>query len=70
MKFDLLSSTPEVLGGKICIKNTRISVALILEFVASGASIKDIVSTYPYLQKEAIAQAILYAGKSKNFMSH
>jgi len=41
---------PDILGGKPIIKGSRISVQLILEWVASGASVSDIVAEFPHLQ--------------------
>jgi uncharacterized protein (DUF433 family) len=61
MKYPLIVSDIAVLGGKPCIKNTRISVQLILEWIASGATTQDIVKKYPYLPAEGIQQALLYA---------
>ena len=63
MNFTLLEANPEILGGKPCIRGTRISVEFILELVASGSSVNDIVSAYPHLEKEAVQQAILYAAQ-------
>lgn len=42
-------------------KEVAISVQLILEWIASGATIQDIASKYTHLSTEAIQQAILYA---------
>ncbi len=61
VKFDHIIANPEILGGKPCIKNTRISVDFILELLASGASIPQIATNYPNLSPEAIKEAILYA---------
>lgn len=61
--FDKIISNPKILGGKPCIKGTRISVEIILEWIASGASIKEISLTFPNLTEEAITQAIIYASK-------
>ena len=49
------------MGGKPCIVGTRISVEIILEWIASGANINEIISKYSYLTKDAVTQAILYA---------
>lgn len=62
-KFDKIVSNPEILGGKPCIAGTRISVEIILEWIATGASIDKIISKYPYLTKDAVKQAIMYASK-------
>lgn len=61
MKYPLIVSDIAILGGKPCIKGTRISVQLILEWIATGASIQDIVIKHPHISIESIQQAILYA---------
>jgi uncharacterized protein (DUF433 family) len=62
--FDRIVSDPGVLGGKPCIKGTRISVEFILELVASGASRDDIISAYPQLRAEDVEQAARFAAES------
>lgn len=61
MSFDHIESTPGILGGKPCIKGTRISVELVLETMAGGASVADILLEFPRLKQEAVQQAIQYA---------
>ena len=61
--FDRISRDPTILGGKPCIKGTRISVECILELVASGANRDDIVKAYPHLTIEDVEQALHYAGQ-------
>ena len=61
--FPLIEANPQIFGGKPCIKGTRISVEFILELIASGASVQDILNAYPHLTKEGIQQAILYAAQ-------
>ncbi len=59
--FDFLTMNPSILGGKPCIRGTRISVEFILELIASGASIADIVKNYPHLPEIGVKQAVEYA---------
>jgi uncharacterized protein (DUF433 family) len=47
-------SDPEHLGGAPRVRDTRISVALILESLAAGMSVDQIVDAYPSLTAEAI----------------
>ncbi len=54
-------SNPKILGGKPVIAGTRISVALILDRVAAGMSIKEILKDYPHLAAKQIQAAISYA---------
>lgn len=57
-------SDPSVLGGKPCIRGTRISVQFVLELLASGASPADIKHSYPDIPSEGVAAALQYAAKS------
>jgi uncharacterized protein (DUF433 family) len=50
-------SDPQVLGGKPCIRGTRLSVEFILELIASGATEVDIVQAYPQVTAEDVAAA-------------
>ena len=59
--FTRIVSDPEVLGGKLRVKGTRISVEFILELVASGASRGDILEAYPQLSAEDVEEAVQYA---------
>lgn len=61
--FDRIISAPDVLGGKPCVKDTRISVELILEWIASGAAPAEIAETYPQLEEADVQQAVRYAAR-------
>lgn len=63
MEFKFIVSDPGILGGKPIIKGSRISVQFILELLASGAIIKNILDEFPYLPEEGIKEAILFASK-------
>ena len=62
--FDRITTQPGVLNGKPIIKGTRISVEFILELVASGGSLVEIVRNYPDLSEEDVRQAIQFAANS------
>lgn len=61
MKQLQIVSDPKILGGKPVIAGTRISVELILDRIASGMSIKEILKDYPHLTASQIQAAISYA---------
>lgn len=52
--LDRISVNPNICFGKPCIKGTRIWVSLILEFLASGDTIENILGNYPQLKREDI----------------
>lgn len=54
---------PDVLAGKPVIKGTRISVELILDRLANGWSMEDILSSYPHLMREDVLAAIAFAAE-------
>lgn len=52
---------PKIMGGKPVIRGTRIPVYFILELIANGWAIDDIVREYPHLTREDVVAAIKYA---------
>ena len=61
--FVHITSDPAVLGGKPCIKDTRINIGFVLELFATGATHDDILRAYPHLTAEGIAEALWYAAR-------
>lgn len=59
--FDRITFDPDVMGGRACIRSTRVTVSLVLNLVANGMSVEEIVRAYPYLEPEDIRQALRYA---------
>lgn len=59
--FDRIVSNAAILGGKPIIRGTRISVELILEWMASGATRDDILRKHPHLEAPDVEQALGYA---------
>jgi len=53
----------EVMVGKPVIKGTRITVQLIVQLLANGATETEILNDYPDLKKEDIKAALLYASE-------
>ncbi len=58
-----VSIDPNVCFGKPCIRGTRIWVSLILDFLANGMSIEEIIVEYPQLTEEDIRAAIAYGAE-------
>ena len=61
--FAHITSDPAILGGKPCIRGTRISIEFILELFASGATRDDILRAYPHLTTEGVTEALRYAAR-------
>lgn len=58
---DHIESQPTVLRGKPCFKGTRIPVALLLGYLAAGATAETILSEFPDLEPSHIAACLDYA---------
>ena len=56
-----ISSDPKVMMGKAVIAGTRITVESILEKLAAGESVEQIISAHPRLSPESILAAIGFA---------
>jgi uncharacterized protein (DUF433 family) len=51
----------EIMGGKPCIRRMRVTVGTIVGLVASGKTVDEVLSDYPYLKREDILEALSYA---------
>ena len=49
------------MGGRACIRGMRVTVGLVVSLVAEGLSWDEILSDYPYIEREDIRQALSYA---------
>lgn len=54
---------PLVCHGKACIAGTRVLVSVVLDNLAAGVSIDEILRSYPSLSREAVQAAIGYAAE-------
>ena len=59
--LDRITQQPDVMGGKPCIRGMRVTVGMIVSQIGAGLSIDQVLSDYPYLEREDILQAIRYA---------
>jgi uncharacterized protein (DUF433 family) len=60
-QFGRISTDPEVMGGKPCIRGMRVTVGMIVEALAAGRTVEDLLSDFPYLEDQDIREALAYA---------
>ncbi|MFZ0009411.1 MAG: DUF433 domain-containing protein [Steroidobacteraceae bacterium] len=58
-----ISTDPNICHGKACITGTRIMVSVVLDNLAAGADVAEILRLYPSLKPEDVAAAIAYAAE-------
>ncbi len=61
VQFDRITQQPDIMGGKACVRNMRVTVGMIVGQIGTGLSIENILVGYPYLEREDIMQALRYA---------
>lgn len=62
MKYeDLITIEPGKRGGKPCIRGMRIAVADVLDYLASGMSVAEILADFPELTEEDIRACLAFA---------
>jgi uncharacterized protein (DUF433 family) len=60
----MISSDPKIMMGKPVVRGTRITVELILEKLAAGESVDQILSEHPRLTREGVQAAIAFAAEA------
>jgi uncharacterized protein (DUF433 family) len=54
---------PDVMGGKPCIRGMRVTVGMIVEALAAGRTVTDLLADFPYLEEQDIREALAFAAR-------
>ena len=58
-----ITINPDICNGKPVVKGTRITVQTVLEFLAAGDSIEDVLEEYPALTREDVQACLDHASR-------
>lgn len=61
---DIIQSDPSIMMGKPVIAGTRITVELILEKLAAGETMEQVLEAHPRLTQEAVQAALAFAAEA------
>jgi uncharacterized protein (DUF433 family) len=61
--LDRITVSPDVCGGRPCIRGLRIRVKDVLEVLAAGATREEILADFPYLQGDDITAVLEFAAR-------
>ena len=61
--LDRITVDPEQCGGRPCIRGMRVRVIDVLELLAAGETPEQILTDFPYLEREDISAALAYAAR-------
>jgi uncharacterized protein (DUF433 family) len=64
MPFPRITIRPDQMGGVACIRGLRIPVSAVVELVADGATVNEILGLYPDLESQDIAEALRFAAEA------
>ena len=64
MREELIQSNPSIMMGKPVVAGTRVTVELILEKLAAGETIEQILEAHPRLTRESIQAALAFAARA------
>jgi len=56
-----ITINPEVMGGKPCIRGMRVTVGMIVEAIAAGRTVLELLADFPYLEDEDVREALAFA---------
>jgi uncharacterized protein (DUF433 family) len=59
--MDRITFNPNLCGGRPCIRGMRIRVKDVLDLLAAGVSETEVLSDFPYLEKEDIRACLAFA---------
>ena len=65
---DIITIEPGNRGGELCIRGMRITVYDILEYLASGMSMLEILDDFPQLTQIDILASLSYAAEREKYM--
>jgi uncharacterized protein (DUF433 family) len=59
--IDRITMSPDLCGGRPCIRGLRIRVRDVLDLLAAGATREEILADYPYLEVEDVNAVLEFA---------
>ena len=59
--FPRFTLEPGKMGGQACIRQYRFTLSMLLEKIANGLTVPEILEDYPFLEEADITDALRYA---------
>jgi uncharacterized protein (DUF433 family) len=66
MAFERITVDPERMGGVPCIRDTRVTVSMVLGQLAGGRTVDQVLEDYPYLERADVLAALEFAAAAVN----
>jgi uncharacterized protein (DUF433 family) len=66
MAFERITVDPARMGGVPTIRDTRVTVGMLLGQLAAGRTVDEVLTDYPYVERDDILAALEYAAAAVN----
>lgn len=66
MAFERIEVDPARMGGLPTIRDTRVTVGMVLGHLAAGRTVGEVLTDFPYLEREDVHAALEYAAAAVN----
>ena len=66
MAFERITVDPARMGGLPTVRDTRVTVGMVLGQLASGRTVDEVLADYPYLDREDVLASLEYAAATMN----
>jgi uncharacterized protein (DUF433 family) len=60
---EYITVDPTVCRGQACVRGTRIPASVVLDNLAAGLTVEEVIQSYPALTREGIQAAVAYAAE-------
>ncbi|HEX8618909.1 MAG TPA: DUF433 domain-containing protein [Thermoanaerobaculia bacterium] len=61
--LDRITYNPEIFGGKAIVRGRRLAVEHVLDMMAAGSSIQELLEHYPWLERDDVRACLYYAAR-------
>lgn len=61
--LDRITYNPEIFGGKAIIRGRRLAVSHVLDMLAAGSTVEELLEHYPWLERGDIMACLYYAAR-------
>lgn len=61
--LDRITFNPSIYGGKPIVRGHRLGVEHVLDMLAAGSSVEELLAGYPWLEREDVHACLLFASR-------
>lgn len=67
MHGDRITMIPDLMGGRPTVRGLRFAVSDVLEYLAAGMSVEDLLGEFPFLEREDVLACLEFAARQARY---